>query len=316
MYHYIRDFKRCSYPAIKGLPVTEFREQLGYLSRNYTIISQETLLNAVINNERLPTKAAVLTFDDGYIDHFSNVLPILEEYKVKGLFFVPATPVLDKAVLPVNKIHFVMAVASHIKQLIKLLEIFINNHSPDPRVESISVYRSRFHHKAFFDDADTAYFKAMLQKGLPEDIRNCIIDQLFQSFITKDEASFASELYMNIDQLKELQHSGMYIGCHGYKHYWLDQLTRQEQDAEISKSMDFLRQVGTPLNNWMISYPYGSYNTDTLDLLKQYNCSIGFTTRVNIANLGSDNPLSLPRLDTNHLPKKTNASLNEWHEQA
>ena len=28
------------------------------------------------------------TFDDGYIDHYNNVLPILEENNIKGSFFI------------------------------------------------------------------------------------------------------------------------------------------------------------------------------------------------------------------------------------
>ena len=46
-------------------------------------------------------------------------------------------------------------------------------------------------------------------------------------------------------------------------------------------------------------YPYGAYNENTLSLLKDLGASIGVTTIPRVANLEIDNPLTLPRLDTN-----------------
>lgn len=36
------------------------------------------------------------------------------------------------------------------------------------------------------------------------------------------------------------------------------------------------------------------------------------TTKVDIANLQVDNPLTLPRLDTNDIPKSKNVKHNKW----
>jgi len=59
-------------------------------------------------------------------------------------------------------------------------------------------------------------------------------------------------------------------------------------------------------------YPYGAYNHSLLNLLKDRGCVVGLTTHVGIADLKQDVPLTLPRLDTNDLPKNSNASPNEW----
>ena len=50
-------------------------------------------------------------------------------------------------------------------------------------------------------------------------------------------------------------------------------------------------------------YPHGSYNNVTLSLLKKFGASIGLTTEVRKALIGSDNPLIFPRLNTNDFPK-------------
>jgi hypothetical protein len=46
-------------------------------------------------------------------------------------------------------------------------------------------------------------------------------------------------------------------------------------------------------------YPYGAYNKKTISLLKKLGASVGVTTQVRKAIIGKDNPLTLPRFDTN-----------------
>lgn len=47
----------------------------------------------------------------------------------------------------------------------------------------------------------------------------------------------------------------------------------------------------------------GGYNEMTIDVLKQYGCVLGFTTDPRVVDIESDDPLELPRLDTNDLPQ-------------
>jgi hypothetical protein len=58
-------------------------------------------------------------------------------------------------------------------------------------------------------------------------------------------------------------------------------------------------------------YPYGSTNATLLDVLRSRDCAVGLTTQVGIATATND-PLLLPRLDTNDLPKYATAMPNEW----
>ena len=76
MYHYVRDLKNSRYPNIKGLDVKLFREQLKYIQNHYKVIRMEDLISAFENNTKLPKNSILLTFDDGYKDHFDFVFPI------------------------------------------------------------------------------------------------------------------------------------------------------------------------------------------------------------------------------------------------
>ena len=83
MYHYVRDLKHSRYPRIKGLDAALFREQVAYLKKHYTCVSVDDVVDAARAGAPLPENAALLTFDDGYSDHFDFVFPILKKEKTE-----------------------------------------------------------------------------------------------------------------------------------------------------------------------------------------------------------------------------------------
>lgn len=144
----------------------------------------------------------------------------------------------------------------------------------------------------------------MLQTVLPEQLRNIITTNLFKEFVGVDEKIFARELYMNRDQIRMLKDSGMYIGIHGYDHYWLGNLTKEKMIEDVNKALDAMDEF-IDRKSWVMNYPYGSYNDDCIEFIKLNGCKLSLTTKVNIANLNVDSPYEIPRLDTNDLPPKS-----------
>ena len=99
-----------------------------------------------------------------------------------------------------------------------------------------------------------------------------------------------------------MHNNGMHIGSHGYDHYWLGSLGKQNQKTEIEQSLTFLKSIGCNIDYWTMSYPYGSYNDTTIELLAGSGCKMALTTEVKITDITTDNRYALPRLDTNDLP--------------
>jgi len=99
MYHYIRPLKRSRYPRIKGLNLEHFVNQLEYIRKHYNVITINELIGAVTAQAvHLPPKAILLTFDDGFIDHYNYVFPLLDKYKIQGTFFPSTMPILQHCV--------------------------------------------------------------------------------------------------------------------------------------------------------------------------------------------------------------------------
>jgi peptidoglycan/xylan/chitin deacetylase (PgdA/CDA1 family) len=305
MYHYVRDLSSSNYPKINGLDINLFKEQLHYFKNNYVFITIKELIDAYESKSDIPKNSILLTFDDGYIDHYSNVFPILNDYKIQGCFYPPATTILNKQVLDVNKIHFILASVENKNLIVNDIFKQIDNYRESYNLKSSKYYFLNLAKANRFDSKEVIFIKRILQVALEEDLRKKIVSHLFEKYVTSDEKSFSEELYMSTENIKTMIDCGMHFGSHGHKHYWLSSLSKEEQEFEISKSLNFLSDMGENMSYWTMCYPYGDYNNDTLDLLKKYDCKAAFTTRVKVANLNDDNKFEIPRLDTNDFLKKT-----------
>ncbi len=317
MYHYVRDLKNSRFPEIKGCDVRLFKEQVGYIKKHYTPVTVEEVIHAYNTGSQLPDHAILLTFDDAYVDHFSYAFPVLEHEQIQGVFFPPVKAVTEHVVLDVNKVHFILATTSVEKmpRLVDELRRKVVENREEYGLESFESYYERLAVANRFDSKEVIFVKRLLQVALPEELRRKLTTELFEKSVGMDESMFSRELYMSIDQIKCMVDCGMHIGSHGYDHYWLGSLPKEKQEYEISKSLEFITEVGGDVNNWTIGYPYGNYNDETIALLKKYGCKMGFTTRVAVADLEADGPdamYKVPRLDVNDLPKDSDAELNDW----
>ena len=63
--------------------------------------------------------------------------------------------------------------------------------------------------------------------------------------------------------------------------------------------MAFIKSVNGTINDWSICYPHGSYNLNTLKILKKLKCLVGFTIQKGKANLCNTEYLKLSRFDCN-----------------
>lgn len=303
MYHYVRDLARSRYPAIKGRTVADFRGQLDWVGQHLVVVTAEQVIEAAKGGEALPDNAAWLTFDDGYVDHYTNVFPLLDERGWQGSFFVPARPVLEGKLLDVNRIHFVLAAQPDADLLVEELRIAVEAaRERGAELKRWDEYVAELWGECHLDTPQVLFVKLMLQKGLPEAVRNEICDALFKRFVSIDEASFAAELYCSTDQLATMARAGMHIGSHGYDHNWYSALPPDEQARDVARSLEFLRTLGARTHDWVMCYPYGGLNADTLRAVADAGCAVGLTTRTGKAMLGTDDPLQLPRIDTIDLP--------------
>lgn len=305
-YHYVRDLSLSRYPNIKGLDYPLFKEQIEFFKSRFNPVTIEDV-EAYYGGDKdaLPDDALLLTFDDGYIDHFTYVFPILRENNIQGSFFIPGKPFSENTLLDVNKLHFILASASiadlYNEVLSSIDDLIKNNECPLPSREELL---EKYAYDKRFDKKETVFVKQMLQTVLPLNIRRRILSDLFDRYVGVDETVLAHELYLNKDQIRFMKKNGMYIGLHGYEHSRLNAMTVPEMEADIDAALSALSDV-VDTGSFIMNYPYGNYNDDVVSCLKRKGCTLSMTVEPRMADPDKDSPLLLPRLDCNDFPPKT-----------
>lgn len=305
MYHYVRDLVHSRYPEIKGLDVRLFEEQLLYIREHFQVIRMEELLEAYETGDfsALPERPLLLTFDDGYIDHYTVVYPLLKKYGMQGSFFPNAKTVKEHKLLDVNKIHHILAVApvdELVHECYKALDSYRKAGVELPENERLFLELAVPNR---WDPGEVIFVKRLLQNYLPEDIRGEIATGLFEKYVGIPEETFARELYMNREQIGCMKSGGMFFGLHGYDHYWLSKLSGQQMKEDVAAALAYFSDVVDP-ENWVMNYPYGDYSQDVVDYIRGQGCRLGLTVEAKDASLMEDDRYLLPRWDTNDLPPK------------
>ncbi len=96
MYHYLSAPPSNADIIRRDLSVTpdQFEAHLAYLRQaGYESVSLEQLAYALTQQAPLPPKPIILTFDDGYRDHYENAFPLLRKYGYTATFFIFTEPI-------------------------------------------------------------------------------------------------------------------------------------------------------------------------------------------------------------------------------
>lgn len=297
MYHYVRDIKKSKHPNLKALDVKHFEKQISYFKKNFNILDQDSFTR-ILNTKKIPKKKSLLlTFDDGYIDHYEYVFPLLKKNNLSGIFYPPVQVITNNKVLDVNKIHFVLEKEQNKEKILKKINLLIKKFYS----KNLSDFDlSKINLKSRYDDKTTKLVKLLLQNILPKKIRKKILNLIFEDVMDIEEKIFAKKLYLTREQIHEMMKNNMFFGLHGNNHIRLEHLTKNKQCYEIESSLKFFKKIGVPKNNISFCYPYGSYNEQSLSLMKKNKLKFALTTKVGSLNKNNiSNIYEIPRYDAN-----------------
>jgi sugar transferase (PEP-CTERM/EpsH1 system associated) len=275
---------RYPFPAMV-MPTDLFEPQIAYLARHHTVLDFPEAIR-LLQSERLPKRAVVLTFDDGYRDNYEHALPVLKKYDVPATFFV-VTGVLDGAV-----------------------RLWWEDVAKD--VEELAKNRSTLAAK----ESQLPDWMAVLLQGLQKDGRPDVIAQeavrrlnglsrrarrqslQALSVVANRGAGDGCDAMLTWDQVREMHRSGMHIGSHTVTHAFLDELPPEEAQREIAGSVTRLQEeLGVPVR--MFAYPRGRSCESIKPLLRQCGIEAAVTTTVGRNAPGGD-LLELRRLDAGY----------------
>ena len=303
-YHYVRDVVLTRYPGIRALSTAAFSAQLDWLGARFDVVDGPAFEGGVLAGRGFDTPTALLTFDDGFADHYANVFPVLASRRLGGIFFL-AGATLDSRprLLNVHKTHFLLSELG--------AERFADAVGAALESEGVRVTASQSRDGIYrYDEAPDVRVKRILNYEAPYPVVDRVLSSLFDRHVG-DADDFARALYLTRAQVAEMAAAGMTFGFHTETHPVLSRLDREEQRRELRDGVSLIRNL-TGQRTVPFCYPYGfthTYNADTLQVLEECGYSMAFNTARRDAMIGVDPRYELPRFDTRDVPHAEEAAV-------
>ena len=299
MYHYVRP-DNPELPYFRHLHVNDFVKQLEYFGNEYGFVSKEEFQNSMVSKE--PMKGVVLTFDDGFKDHYRYVFPELTKRNLWGIFYIPTSPFLTKKLVDVHRIHMLIGKYGG-SNIADAMQGIINEGMLSH--EHVKEFHSETYGRQN-NDASTNYVKRLLNYFIDYKYRENVIDQLMSIFY-RNESEVIADFYMTKSELEKMHLGGMVIGSHTVNHHVMSKLSRNIQEKDRLESFGFLESITGKSAIKTFCYPYGGFHTftsETEELLENSGCHFSFNvesrdiSKEDIANRRQ----ALPRYDCNQFP--------------
>jgi len=293
-YHYVRDVVRTEFPDIKALSPSAFAAQLDWLQMRFDVIDGPAFERAVQTGSSFNRPTALLTFDDGFVDHYDYVFPILRSRGLGGIFFLVGSTLGDRPTLAnVHKTHFLLSRLG--------AERFAREVGAALKGEGVSIAAAVDGREGIYryDEAPDVRIKRILNYEAPYPVADRVLSALFARHVG-DSDMFARTLYLSSRQIREMARAGMTFGFHTESHPVLSRLTRDEQRDELRNGTRAIRDL-TDQATVSFCYPFvfpHTYNTETLETLEEFGYSMAFNTVRREAIVGQEPRYELPRFDT------------------
>ena len=165
-----------------NVPPADFSEQLDYLRANgYTTITLQDFMRAVHGKTALPPKPIVLTFDDGYADNYTEMLPILEAHGMTAVVYVITNEVGKKNYMSLDEIKDMqrrgIEIGSH-----------TSDHLPLTRLDAVTQRRQLRESKTFLEWSGlaTIYSFSYPNGEVTDEVKKILREENYLTAVTGD----------------------------------------------------------------------------------------------------------------------------------
>ncbi len=243
-------------------------------------IGKKNILSADIfferfKNNKLKSTDVCLSFDDGIKSQIDVALPVLEDCKIKSFFFIYSSIFSgdpdNLEIFRFFRMNYFNSIDTFYEEF---FEIFGENLNSFFKSHEKTIIEKKFKHPlystkdiefrlvrdTFSNKYEEAMFKMMKMKN----------------FNAKDHYP---KLFLNKSDLKNLDSLGHLVGLHSHDHATLiENLSYESQKKQYLKNKKMISKILNKDENEIkyMSHPCGSYNQDTLKILKEIGVELGF----------------------------------------
>ena len=237
------------HPALDGhlVSLVAFKAQIELLRSKYHLISLAEFLMWSDGKIDLPRHSVLLTCDDGLLNTFSEMLPVIQALQVPFLFFITGASASDARSMLWYEALFLW--------LWKRRKINIQvsgmgeNYVTEDFSQNLSIWRRLI--------TDLSSFEAVRRDQILQDLRTQLgISKNWESSYSHNEALRRRFFMMNTAEIREVAAAGVAVGAHTLSHPMLSEMSDSAAYRELSDSRSKLEIVlGRPVLS--VAYPFG-----------------------------------------------------------
>ncbi len=256
-YHGVTDEQNGAFRGPFGEDVSRknFREQMLFLKKNFSVCSLEIFLSKIEKKKTLKKPLAAVTFDDGYKNLIDLALPVLEEHEI------PATVFLSTAAVERSWIPFQFQLYGSLK-IRDDFSIQLKGKTVQIGVNADSKKKAYYRIKDLTRGFDKTKLARVINEINPDNSR----EKFKEKFLSWEDVKFLSE------------HPLVTAGSHGHNHLHLNQVTGETAQRDIKISRNLIRKH-TGSDVIFFAYPYGDYSMSLNKYIMSEGFSHAFTTK-------------------------------------
>jgi peptidoglycan/xylan/chitin deacetylase (PgdA/CDA1 family) len=296
-----------------------FESHLNILSASGRVVRTGELIE-MLSRRQLVKDVVCLTFDDGYEDNFLHALPLLERYNCPATFFISTGNIGSGEPYWWDALTDIFLTA---KKLPAALQIsigerdFLYNLDNDGWLMDHELKM----HKSWHWPAEPPTQRAKIYFEIWTHLRDLpgfTIRDVVKTLVEWSELRLSNKCgsfpMTRTELISMFQSSQAESGVHTITHAALSAFPKQIQHGEILGCKEYL-DVNLQKTHSLMAYPYGNYNSDTLEVVKNAGMKAAFTTDARCITARSD-LFQLGRFQVIDQPGDVfSRQLNKWLKQ-
>jgi peptidoglycan/xylan/chitin deacetylase (PgdA/CDA1 family) len=286
-YHRIDDPFRKDFDSFKpNVSATshDFDRQMEYLAQWFNVVSLKDIVEWLDGHKDLPPYAALVTFDDGYLDNYTSAFPILRKHHLPALIFLTTEHIGTDA-------PFYWDMAAYCFSHARSDHLILPNEQVQHWSSQDELERVSKTWIEFMKTLPQAETQRHVQ-GLPEQLGVSIPEGFFRN------------LMMDWDQVREMHGQGIEFGAHTMHHPILTRISLEQVREEVRGSKSRIEaELGEAVLGF--AYPNGQ-SSDLNDSIEKIVAECGIRAAFTLLNGPSSlsevkrNPFAIRRIFISH----------------
>jgi peptidoglycan/xylan/chitin deacetylase (PgdA/CDA1 family) len=265
-----------------SIPVKTFKKHLEYLSMNFEFVDLQYIEDVVYNKITNSGIRVAITFDDGFMDNYTNAFPLLRYHNVPAAIFI-TSKFIDS-----HEMYNALTINSIFHSRNNLAKIF-NHIQSTSKNDSVLRYIPKS-----LKSGELLNYCLQFCKNNDIESGNNLIKALLT--ISSERLLDVGVSFLSTEKILEMKSRNIIFGNHTHSHPILVHESEGKVRDEILRCDNFLLRLG--LKPKYFAFPNGTYkdyHSKDVAILNNIGYSLAFTTNSGIVDSMSD-PYRLNRI--------------------